>query len=159
MSETVTKPMEEHAQPEKQAPLDWGTPAQLVRQLGLIALVLACWGLVLGVILAPQPGLPIADIPAGQQLTWDEHVYPIMQRNCVLCHGASGGLALTSYERALAGSASGPAIVPGDAANSLLYKLLLGPAEGLPAMPLDPVKIISQRSAASFALSASKFKA
>ena len=132
----MTKPVEKPAPPENQAPLDWGTPAQLLRQLGLMAIVLVCWGLVLGVILAPQPGPLIPDIPVGQELTWEKHVYPILQRHCVLCHGAAGGLALTSYERALAGGASGPAIVPGDAANSLLYRLLLGPADGVPAMPL-----------------------
>ena len=131
MSDTTT-----NQSAEGQAPLAWGTPAQLFRQLGLMAAILAGWGLVLGVILAPQPGPAIADIAAGQQLTWEEHIYPIMQRHCLLCHGAAGGLALSSYERALAGGVNGAVIVPGDAANSLLYRLLLGPAEGLPAMPL-----------------------
>jgi hypothetical protein len=38
------------------------------------------------------------------------------------CHGAaaSGGLNLSTYADAMQGGSSGPAIVPGDSANSLL---------------------------------------
>ena len=120
---------------EKQ-PLTWGSVKQIRQQVGILLTVVACWGLVLGVIMAPQPQDDLPAVVAGEALTWDQHIYPIMQRHCTLCHGASGGLSLATYESALAGGVNGPAIIPGDAENSLLYVLLLGPAQGIPAMPL-----------------------
>src|SRR5207253_5554117 len=46
-------------------------------------------------------------------------------QKCVRCHNGdklAGGLDLTSRQRALAGGDSGPALVPGDAAKSLLFR-------------------------------------
>lgn len=116
--------------------LGWGTLKQIGRQLGIIALAVVCWGALLGVLSAPRPGETAPKVVPGQALTWDEHIFPIMQRHCLLCHGSSGGLSLATYESALKGGNHGPAIVPGEAEKSLLYRLLLGPAEGIAAMPL-----------------------
>jgi mono/diheme cytochrome c family protein len=46
----------------------------------------------------------------------------MLQTKCAACHGASGGLSLATYADALKGGASGPAVVPGDAANSVLVQ-------------------------------------
>jgi hypothetical protein len=119
---------------EPTATSSWGSPQGTLRQLGIALLIAACWALVLGVIIAPRaaPQAPVK----GDVLTWDDHVFPVMQQYCTACHGASGGLSLTSYEDALAGGVSGPAIVPGDADDSLLYQVLLGPVGSIPSMPL-----------------------
>lgn len=64
-------------------------------------------------------------------------IRPIMERTCWNCHSEqvkSSGLDLSSREGALAGGSRGPAIVPGDAEASRLYRQLAG-IEG-PAMPL-----------------------
>ena len=55
-------------------------------------------------------------------LTWDGTINAVLQTKCGACHGASafGGLNLSTYEDALSGGNSGPAIVPGEDANSLL---------------------------------------
>ena len=49
----------------------------------------------------------------------------MLEAKCTACHGASalGGLNLSTYEDAMRGGASGPAIVPGDSAGSLLVQV------------------------------------
>ena len=63
------------------------------------------------------PTYPEAD------LTWDDLVGPIVQARCVACHGGTAGLYLETYDGAMAGGNRGPAIIPGDAENSLLVQL------------------------------------
>jgi formate dehydrogenase gamma subunit len=69
----------------------------------------------------PEGGETAAPVPSGS-LTWDDTIGPMLQAKCSTCHGASalGGLNLSTYEDAMRGGASGPVIVPGDGANSLL---------------------------------------
>src|SRR5260370_36856320 len=57
---------------------------------------------------------------------------PILQK-CVHCHNGdklAGGLDLTARKSALVGGDSGPGLVPGDAAKSLMFKQV-----SLPQMP------------------------
>ena len=56
-------------------------------------------------------------------LTWNDLIGPILQERCVACHGGTAGLYLDSYEGAMAGGNLGPAILPGNPAESLLVKL------------------------------------
>ncbi len=60
--------------------------------------------------------------PAALGLTWDTDVFPLFQSKCLTCHGpaATGGLNLSSYADAMKGGDTGPVIIPGDSANSLL---------------------------------------
>jgi len=78
------------------------------------------------------------------------HIHPILDSNCVGCHGSSkteGGLRLDSYEAMMKGGKDGAVIVPREADKSLLVQrvvLLAGdphamPAEGRP--PLKPEQI------------------
>jgi cytochrome b subunit of formate dehydrogenase/mono/diheme cytochrome c family protein len=57
--------------------------------------------------------------------TWDDEVFPIMQAQCTTCHGpaAMGGLNLSTYADTLNGGQSGPVVIPGDSANSLLVTI------------------------------------
>ena len=57
----------------------------------------------------------------------DERALRILSEQCLSCHGAAkmAGLDLRSREGALRGGARGPAIVPGRAAESLLYQAVL----------------------------------
>ena len=61
-------------------------------------------------------------------------IQPIFKDSCVKCHSlnnprkqAAGGLRLDDKDAALKGGKLGHDIVPGDATQSLMYKLLLGP--------------------------------
>lgn len=59
---------------------------------------------------------------AASDLTWDNAIGSLFQAKCSTCHGAGalGGLNLSTYSDAMQGGVSGPVIVPGDGANSLL---------------------------------------
>jgi hypothetical protein len=56
---------------------------------------------------------------------WEGDIATLFQSKCSTCHGATamGGLNLSTYADLLNGSQSGPVIVPGDDANSLLITL------------------------------------
>src|SRR5690242_5496579 len=72
--------------------------------------------------------------PAGQK-----EALAIVQR-CFQCHGQAlqaSGLDLHTRAGMLKGGAGGPAIVPGNAEASLLFKRVTGAAQ--PKMPMAPV--------------------
>ena len=56
-------------------------------------------------------------------LTWDDLVGSHFASSLCLCHGGTAGLYLDTYEGAMAGGNLGPAIVPGNAEESLLVQL------------------------------------
>ena len=65
-------------------------------------------------------------------------IRPIMERSCWDCHGEElqrNGLDLRTRADALRGGSAGPAIVPGRADESLLYRMIAGLEE--PLMPRD----------------------
>jgi len=74
----------------------------------------------------PSEAQPTSSTPSTQtsSLTWDNAIGAIFQAKCGTCHGAAAtaGLNLTTYTDAMKGGNSGAAIIPGDAANSLLVK-------------------------------------
>ncbi len=75
----------------------------------------------------PAGAQPTADsTPAtpGLSLTWDSAIGALLQAKCGTCHGtaATAGLNLSTYADAMKGGNSGLAIIPGDAANSLIVQ-------------------------------------
>lgn len=74
--------------------------------------------------------------PVPAKTTYYQHVFPILKKSCVGCHGGErpkGSLSLESLEKLQAGGKKGPPIVPGKAMESLLF--LLVSAETKPRMP------------------------
>jgi cytochrome b subunit of formate dehydrogenase/mono/diheme cytochrome c family protein len=69
-----------------------------------------------------QPATDSTPSTPVSALTWEVSIGPLLQAKCGTCHGAGalGGLNLTTYADAMRGGVSGPAIIPGDSANSLL---------------------------------------
>jgi cytochrome c len=74
--------------------------------------------------------------PDAQKVDFTKDVAPIFKANCVKCHGVdpkkpmkkpAAKLNLESEADTLKGGKSGASIMPGDAKNSLLFKLLAGP--------------------------------
>jgi mono/diheme cytochrome c family protein len=66
---------------------------------------------------------------AGQaaNVSFANDILPILNSRCGNCHGGQKieeGLVLKTYSDLMAGSDNGPVIVPGDAGNSLLVKLV-----------------------------------
>lgn len=93
------------------------------------------------VLMAALVALAVVQLPNVQAQTgadfFSDEIRPIMERTCWNCHSEqvqSSGLDLSSREAALEGGSRGPAIVPGRAEDSRLYRQLAG-LEG-PAMPL-----------------------
>ena len=95
-------------------------------------------GLVMSAVVLLVAGFPSIAAEARPDAEFFSHeIRPIMERSCWNCHGAaiqSSGLDLSTREKALEGGNRGPAIVPGDAAASRLFRQLAG-MEG-PVMPL-----------------------
>jgi hypothetical protein len=76
-------------------------------------------------------------IVSSNQVSFGQDIAPILARNCTKCHGQSPAMAnldLRSREAALKGGQHGPALVPGDATASRIYKHLTG--EEKPQMPM-----------------------
>ena len=80
----------------------------------------------------PLPTRPPTATPAPTQegqlfegpLSWNNAIGQIIAQRCGSCHGAMGGLALTTYQSALEGGRSGAAIVGGDVEQSLLVTVV-----------------------------------
>jgi mono/diheme cytochrome c family protein len=67
--------------------------------------------------------------PAGKPVDFDKDIQPIFLTSCIVCHGSNAqrsNLRLDSRLAVLKGGLSGPAIVPGKSAESLLVRLIAG---------------------------------
>lgn len=78
----------------------------------------------------PEP--PDVDVPDPAEgddpepektVSFAADVQPILQANCVKCHGQAGGLSLESHEALMKGCEEGPVVVAGepDASELVLY--------------------------------------
>ena len=84
--------------------------------------------------------------PAPRQVDFLKDIQPVFLNNCYECHGPEkqkGGLRLDKKEAALKGGDSGPLIVAGKSAESLLVQAVIGSKEDLARMPKkrDPLSV------------------
>src|SRR5436190_7302095 len=94
------------------------------------------------VVLAASPGLQAQQAP-------EEAALAALKR-CAQCHGPTlqmSKLDLSSREAMLKGGEKGPAVVPGDAEASPLYRRIAGLQA--PSMPMPPVPALSAVEIAS----------
>ncbi|MCR9199013.1 MAG: DUF1553 domain-containing protein [Planctomycetaceae bacterium] len=71
------------------------------------------------------PSITADQPPVDDDQHFETHIRPLLHTRCVRCHGENqqkGGLRLDTREAILKGGDSGPAAVPGQAANSLLME-------------------------------------
>jgi hypothetical protein len=77
---------------------------------------------------------------AGEPLSFEKHVRPILKQHCFLCHGeeskTKGGLDLRTVKMMKNGGESGPAIKPGDLAHSRIWERVFADE-----MPEGPKKV------------------
>ncbi len=69
-------------------------------------------------------------------VSFSRDIAPILNQKCLQCHGSAlqmGALDLSTREKALKGGQAGPALTPGNAAGSLMYRRVTG--EDRPQMP------------------------
>ncbi len=84
---------------------------------------LACTSLLFLLAASGSAGEPDAEHRAQQELYFENEVRPLLAQSCVKCHGSEkqeGGLRLDSLEHMLKGGDSGPALLPGAVADSLI---------------------------------------
>ncbi|MEO7649659.1 MAG: PSD1 and planctomycete cytochrome C domain-containing protein [Bryobacteraceae bacterium] len=75
---------------------------------------------------------------AGKPVSFSKDIQPVLEASCWKCHGAAiqlSKLDLRTREATLKGGEKGPSIVPGNAEQSKLYRLIAGLEK--PAMPMD----------------------
>ena len=85
--------------------------------------------------LLPQRTAPA---PASAPIDFHRDIQPIFVKHCYACHGASqarGGLRLDLRARAFAGGDSGPVIIKGHSAESLLIQYVSGQNDAGLLMP------------------------
>ncbi|HXB70981.1 MAG TPA: PSD1 and planctomycete cytochrome C domain-containing protein [Candidatus Acidoferrales bacterium] len=85
----------------------------------------------------------VSDKQVSSKEVSDKEVLPIVER-CLQCHGPTlrmSGLDLRTREGMLKGGTHGPALVPGNAEGSLLYKRVAGLEA--PIMPMPPVPALN----------------
>ena len=78
-------------------------------------------------------------------VTFTQHIRPVLVKSCLACHGGEktkGGLDLATREELLKGGTEGPAIVPFNAKDSRLLKLVRHAEE--PHMPSKADKLSSE---------------
>jgi mono/diheme cytochrome c family protein len=75
--------------------------------------------------------------------TFTEHVRPLLETRCLVCHGGGNairsGLNLSTRDGLISGGDNGPAVIPGDAQNSALYKRIRHEVQ--PGMPFQMEKL------------------
>ena len=87
--------------------------------------------------------LGIAVISAGcsQEVSFQNDVNPILQDNCLSCHGGEGegvatsGFSVRTYDDLMGGTKFGKVIEPGDSLSSSLYRLIDHQADPKIQMP------------------------
>jgi hypothetical protein len=90
-----------------------------------------------------------AQVPAAPAISFTKDIQPLLESTCLTCHGDSVQLSkldLRTRESALKGGAHGPAIVPGNAEQSPVYRRVAGLET--PAMPMQAPRLTAEQVSA-----------
>ena len=115
--------------------------------MGIMSRILFFVCLIETVQLASAQSAALSAEQAGRKL-YTEQIRPVLERQCQSCHqGATrqGGLDVSTREGLLQGGGRGPAVVPGNSKDSLLYKLITHGEQ--PHMPLRAGKLPAETAA------------
>ncbi len=88
------------------------------------------------------------ELRAADPISFSQQIRPIFETSCWKCHGASiqlSRLDLRTRESALKGGERGAALVPGNATESRLFRLITGKEK--PSMPMDGTKLTDEQIA------------
>lgn len=94
---------------------DYGGPLSWEEILDVMVFVRS-WG----------PIAPPLGQPTGESPTFESAIGPLLTERCGACHGGAAGLSLTDYDSLMAGSASGPVVVPGYPDGSRIVEVQRG---------------------------------
>lgn len=70
--------------------------------------------------------LPVAEVQHDGPVDFEQQILPLLRRNCLACHNttqAESDLVLETPQTILKGGSEGPGVVPGKAAESLVFQL------------------------------------
>ncbi|MGE4003758.1 MAG: PSD1 and planctomycete cytochrome C domain-containing protein, partial [Planctomycetaceae bacterium] len=87
-------------------------------------------------------GHSVAEAQSESAEFFESRIRPVLVKSCAKCHGAtkaSQGLRVDTRDALLSGGDSGPAIVPGDAAASLLIRAIRRDHDDLQMPPDEPL--------------------
>lgn len=91
--------------------------------------------------------LPSIAAAAGEPVSFQRQVVPILNNHCLGCHSRGGqgyeasGLSMESYEELMKGTKYGPVIVPGNAMTSNLNVVVEGRADPKIRMPFHGLRL------------------
>lgn len=85
---------------------------------------------------APLPPEPTITPGGTTTVRFTTDIQPILNQNCISCHGGIAGMWLTDYEHVMVGSINGAQVIPGDPDGSPLYHYV---ATGLMPPNADPL--------------------
>ena len=63
-------------------------------------------------------------LPIFADVDYNSEIQPIFYGRCTMCHGASGGLSLVTYDNVMNGGNSGEVVIPYDSQSSLLWQYI-----------------------------------
>lgn len=95
----------------------------------------------------PLLAVALAAFGRAETTFYQARVAPIMDRHCVVCHGAEkqkAGLRLDSFEWIMKGAESGPVVKAGDLKGSELYRRITLPPTEEEVMPSDGKPLLSR---------------
>lgn len=122
-------------------------------QLKIGAIALAALSLAAAAILWQPRDVAAQASPAPNSAEfYTQRVQPILKDNCYRCHGGfnhRGGLSLATRAGMLRGGHDGTVLVPGDAAKSLLVRLIRHEGPANDPMPMPPKSKISDADIAT----------
>lgn len=81
-------------------------------------------------------------VQAAEKITYDDHIFPILEASCLNCHNPDkkkGGLDLSTYQGAISGGSGGKIALAGDGGSSKLFTTTVQTEE--PIMPPEGEKI------------------
>ncbi len=87
----------------------------------------------------PDPNPSGTAPPTPETVFFSIDIKPLLDANCLRCHGGAGGLELESYDGVITGGITGAVVLPGDPVNSLIIRRLEGPVP--PQMPTDDLPL------------------
>jgi Protein of unknown function (DUF1553)/Protein of unknown function (DUF1549)/Planctomycete cytochrome C len=105
---------------------------------------------ILAIVFFWYSNLPIISHNAQESQSTEKQVLSIIQQKCLQCHGEAvrmSNLDLRTREAMLKGGDNGPAIVPGNADASRLYRRVAGLEK--PVMPMAPMPPLSSQEIAA----------
>jgi cytochrome c len=143
--------------PRNQPAADSLPPFRVPLQHKIAALSLAAISLAAAALLWQPRAVSAQNAPAANTVAfYNQRVQPILETNCYRCHGGvnhRGHFSMATRAGFLRGGMDGSVVVPGNAAQSLLLRLIRheGPADDPMPMPPPPHHKLSDADIATIA--------